>query len=139
MQLNSNLKSEALALLFGALIILINFGDAHTSSQIGNLDTIFGLGLWPLMDTIFLVSPIIIFLAYGKAKANGKLKFTAKTTLPLIIYASALFSISIDDFSQILNPSLALPETYWIIMMWLYPIISLLAFFSFGEANKNAR
>jgi hypothetical protein len=138
LQSNSNLKSEVLALLFGALIILINFGDDQTNPKIGNLDTMFGLGLWPLMDTIFLVSTIIIFLAYGKAKNSGKLRFTAKTALPLVVYLSALSTISIDDFSQLLNVNLTLPETYWIIMMWLFPIISLLAFFSFGEANKKA-
>jgi hypothetical protein len=136
--LHLNLKSEVLALIFGALIILLNFGDDHTGPTIGNLDTMFGLGLWPLMDTIFLLSSIIIFLAYGKAKSNGKLKLTAKTALPLIVYVLALCSISIDDFSQLLNSSLTLPENYWIIMMWLYPIISLLAFLSFGEANKKA-
>jgi len=118
-------------------IILLNFGDDHTGLTIGNLDTIFGLRFWPLMDIIYPLASILIFLAYGVAKGNGGLKFNAKMVMPLAIYLLALFLISIDDVSQVLNLGLTLPEVYWIAMMWLYPAISFLAFFSFGKQTKN--
>ena len=131
-------KTEVLAFLFGALIILLNFGDHHTSPTVGNLDTIFGLRFWPLMDIIYPLASILIFLAYGEAKGNGDLKFNAKTVLLLTIYVLALFLNIIDDVSQVLNLGLTLPETYWIAAMWLYPVISFFAFFSFGQANEKA-
>lgn len=120
------------------LIIMLNFGDDHTSPTIGNLDTIFGLRLWPLMDIIYPLVTILIFLYYGKAKGNGELKFNAKTVTLFIVFFLGLFLISIDDVSLVLRLGLTFPEIYWIAMMWLYPIISFLAFFSFGEANEEA-
>jgi hypothetical protein len=136
--LQLKLKSEILAFLFGVFIILLNFGDDHTGPTIGNLDTIFGLRFWPLMDIIYPLATILIFLSYGKAKGNGDLKFSAKTVTLLIVFLLGLFIISIDDVSQVLNLGLTFPNIYWIAMMWLYPIISFLAFFSFGEANEKA-
>jgi hypothetical protein len=137
-KLRLKLKSEIIAFLFGAFIILLNFGDNHTGSTIGNLDTIFGLRFWPLMDIIYPLASILIFLAYGEAKGNGDLKFSIKTVMPFIVFILALFLISIDDISLVLNLGLTFPEIYWIVMMYLYPIISFLAFFSFGEANEKA-
>ncbi len=131
-------KSEVLALLFGVLVIMLTFGDDHTSRTIGNLDTIFGHALWPVMDVIYPLATILIFLVYGQVKGNGSLKFNAKTVLPLIAFALALFLISVDDVSQVLNFGLTLPEAYWIAMMWLYPIVSFFAFFGFGMANEKA-
>jgi hypothetical protein len=137
-RLRLKLKSEVLAFLFGMFIILLNFGDDHTSPTVGNLDTIFGLRLWPLMDMIYPLATILIFLYYGKAKGKGELKFNAKTATLFIVFFLGLFLISIDDVSDVLRLGLILPETYWIAMMWLYPIISFLTFFSFGEANEKA-
>jgi hypothetical protein len=136
--LQLKLKSEVLAFLFGVFIILLTFGDDYAGPTIGNLDTIFGLRFWPLMDTIYPLASILIFLAYGEAKGNGDLKFSAKTVIPYIVFILALLLISIDDVSQVLNLGLNFPEIYWKAMMWLYPIISFLAFFSFGEANEKA-
>jgi hypothetical protein len=90
------------------------------------------------MDIIYPLASLLIFLAYGEAKGNGELKFNTKTVMPLITFMFALFLISIDDVSQVLNLGLTFPSIYWITMMWLYPIISFLGFFSFGEANEKA-
>ena len=62
-----NWKSESLALVFGMLIILIIFGDAAQVSWVGNLDTIFGLTYWHLMDVIYHLASIMVFLLYGKS------------------------------------------------------------------------
>jgi hypothetical protein len=90
------------------------------------------------MDIIYPLASILIFLAYGEAKGNGGLKFSAKTVMPLAVYFLALFLICIDDVSQVLNLGLIFPKIYWIAMMWLYPFISFLAFFSFGETNEKS-
>jgi len=131
-------KFEVLAFLFGAFVILLNFGDSHTGPTIGNLDTIFGLPFWPLMDVIYPIASVLIFIAYGQAKGNGTLKFNVETALPLSVYLLAIFLLSIDDVSLVLNLGLGVPDAYWILMMWLYPAISFLAFFSFGLANERA-
>ena len=90
------------------------------------------------MDVIYPLATIIVFLAYGQAKGNGDLRFNLKTALPLVAFVVALFLISVDDVSEALNLGLTFPEAYWIAAMWLYPIISFLAFFSFGWANEKA-
>ena len=130
--------SEVLAFLFGVLVIMLTFGDCHINPTIGNLDTIFGHALWPVMDVIYPLATILVFLAYGNVKGIGGLKFNAKAVLPLIAFLLALFLISVDDVSQVLNLGLTFPKTYWIAMMWLYPIVSFLAFFGFGVANEKA-
>jgi hypothetical protein len=90
------------------------------------------------MDVIYPLASILIFLAYGEAKGNGDLRFNVGTVLPLTAYALALFLNCIDDVSLVLNLGLTLPETYWIAVLWLYPVISFFAFFSFGQANEKA-
>jgi hypothetical protein len=135
--LKLNFLSEALALLFGFLVILLNFGDDHTGPTIGNLDTIFGLRLWPTMDIIYPLGSIGVFLAYGVAKSNGGLRLSARTMLPLVIYLFSLFLISVDDISDVLNLGLTLPRVYWEGIMWLYPAVSIVCFLWFGEANKR--
>lgn len=136
-RLQLKFKTEVLVFLFGALIIMLNFGDDHTGPTIGNLDTIFGLRFWPLMDVVYPLASILLFLAYGQAKRSGNSKFNLKAILPLAGYVLALFLVSIDDVSQVLNLGLNLPEAYWIVVMWLYPVISFLAFFSYGRANEK--
>src|SRR5208283_613421 len=101
--LQLKLKGEIYAFLFGMLIILINFGDSHTSPTIGNLDTIFGLQLWPLMDVFYPLATILIFLYYGKAKGKGELKFNAKTATLFMVFFLGLFLVSIDDVSLVLR------------------------------------
>ena len=116
---------------------MLTFGDDHTGPTIGNLDTIFGLRLWPVMDVVYPLASILVFLAYGQAKRNGKTKFNPKAIVPLVVFGLSLLLICIDDISDVLNLGLRLPETYWIAVMWLYPVISFLTFFSYGQASKE--
>ncbi len=51
------LRSEVLTLIFGALLILVTFGENHLKVEggsivVGNLDTVFGLALWQWMSSI---------------------------------------------------------------------------------------
>ena len=135
--LQLSFKSEVLALFFGALVAFLNFGDDHTSPLIGNLDTVFGLRLWHFVDFVVPLSSIVVFLVYGWVKRNGVLKLSVQTLLPLIVYLSVLFLISVDDVSDALNLGLTFPESYWIAMMWIYPIAAFLCFFWFGLASKR--
>ena len=63
-------KTEALIFLFGALVILLTFGDNHTGPNIGNLDTIFGLRLWPIMDAIYPLASILFSSLTAKQKTK---------------------------------------------------------------------
>ena len=91
------------------------------------------------MDVIYPLASIIVFIAYAQTKLKANWRFDAKAIVPIAAYIIVLFLISVDDISDILNLGLRLPETYWILMMWLYPIISFLTFFSYGQANEKTR
>jgi hypothetical protein len=129
-----SLKSEVLALAFGMLLILVTFGDAHLARQIGNLDTIFGHVFWRLLDVLYPLLSISVFLLYGREK--GGIKINLLTVGVFISYLVALALISVDDIALVLNLSLTPPRTYWIAMEWFYPIFSIIAFFIFGKANQ---
>jgi hypothetical protein len=128
-----SVKSEVLALIFGMLLILVTFGDAHLDSQIGNLDTIFGLTYWKLLDVIYPVASIIVFLLYGKIR-NG-IKLNLQKILILISFLIGLSLISIDDIAVFLNLQIHLSHAYWIIIEWIYPIYSAIAFFFYGKTK----
>ena len=64
------IKSEFLTLTFGGLLILVTFGDDHLANNIGNLDTIFGLHLWPVLDIVYPIASIGVFLLYGYVKGK---------------------------------------------------------------------
>jgi len=128
------LKSEVLALAFGMLLILVTFGDAHLARHIGNLDTIFGLGFWRLLDVLYPLLSICVFLLYGREK--GGLKINPLTVGLFISYLVALALVSVDDIALVLNLPITPPRTYWIAMEWFYPIYSIIAFFIFGRANQ---
>ena len=128
------LKSEILALVFGALVILLTFGDSHLVRYIGNLDTIFGLAFWKPLDVLYLLASIAVFLLYGKVK--GGLRFNVVTMLVFISYLFALALISLDDIVLVLNLQITLSKDYWIAVEWFYPIYSSIAFFIFGRAQR---
>ena len=128
------LKSEIIALAFGALLISLTFGDSHLVSYVGNLDTIFGLALWKPLDVMYPLASITVFLLYGKVK--GGLKFNVVTMLVFLSYLFALALISLDDISLVLNLHLTLSKDYWIAIEWFYPIYSSIAFFIFGRTNE---
>jgi hypothetical protein len=138
-----SLKSEVLAAVFGMLLILLDFGDTHTSPRIGGLDTIFGARYWPLLDVIYPLASIAVFLLYGKAK--GGLKINEVTVAAFISYLVVLALVSIDDITIVLGfSSLAtyfsgdLSRPYWLVMLWVYPIFSGFAFLLFGKANQDS-
>ena len=131
---NMGLKSEIIALTFGALLILLTFGDSHLAGYVGNLDTIFGLAFWKPLDVLYAFASIVVFLLYGKVK--GGLRFNVVTMLVFISYLFALALISLDDIVLVLNLQMTLPKDYWIAVEWFYPIYSSIAFFIFGRANE---
>jgi hypothetical protein len=133
-----NIKTEFMALLFGAFVILLTFGDNRLDVKIGNLDTIFGLRLWPVMDILYPFALIVIFIYYGHAKGEGKLRLRFNTILSLLVFLVALTLICIDDVFQALHVSMMLSRTYWIAIMWLFPLLSCCAFFIFGEMNRSS-
>jgi hypothetical protein len=128
-------RSEVLSLAFGMLLILLTFGDAHISSFIGNLDTIFGIGAWQLLDVAYPVASIAVFLLYGRAK--GGLRISALIIAIFLSYLLALALISLDDIMIVSHLSIILPNEYWIAVEWFYPLYSIFAFLTFGKANQT--
>jgi hypothetical protein len=128
------LKSEIIALAFGALLILLTFGDAHLVGYVGNLDTIFGPAFWKPLDVLYPLASIVVFLLYGKVK--GGLRFNLVTMLVFLSYLFALALISLDDITLVLNLQITLSKDYWITVEWFYPIYSSIAFFIFGRTNE---
>lgn len=107
-----SLKTEILALAFGMLVILVTFGDAHLAWQIGNLDTIFGLAFWRLLDVAYPLLSIIVFLLYGRE--NGGIKINPLTIGVFVTYLVALALINIDDIAIVLNLSIMPARNYWV-------------------------
>jgi hypothetical protein len=128
------LKSEMLALAFGMLVILVTFGDSHLARQIGNLDTIFGHTFWHLLDVMYPLLSISIFLLYGRGK--GGIKINPLTIGIFLTYLAALALINLDDIALVLNLSILPSRDYWVVMEWFYPVYSVIAFFIFGKANQ---
>ncbi len=129
-----SLKTEILTLAFGMLVILVTFGDAHLAWQVGNLDTIFGLAFWRLLDTAYPLLSITVFLLYGREK--GGIKINPLTIGIFVTYLVALTLINIDDIALVLNLVIMPARSYWVAMEWFYPIYSIIAFFIFGKANQ---
>lgn len=130
------LRSEILALAFGALLIFITFGDSHIFVVVGNLDTIFGLAFWKPLDVFYPLATITVFLLYGRDKGKG-LKINKITLLLFASFIAALALVNIDDIVEVLNITLVLPKAYWIAIEWIYPIYSSIAFFLFGKTHET--
>ena len=128
------LKSEALALVFGALLILLTFGDAHLANNVGNLDVIFGRDTWSLLDVMYPLASIVVFLLYGRVK--GGLRISVLTVSLFVSYLVVLALVCLDDISILLHLSIVLSKDYWVIVEWLYPLYSIVALFAFGKANQ---
>ena len=134
------LKSEILAFVFGLLLILVTFGDNHLGRvagvAIGNLDTIFGYGLWPVMDVIFPLATIVVFLLYGFSK-GFKLRINKKTSFLFFSFLLVLCLINLDDIGIALHFELSIPFVYWLAISWIYPVYGAMAFFFFGNSHKE--
>jgi hypothetical protein len=131
-----NWKSQALAFIFGMLVILIIFGDAvqvspvGNLSQVGNLDTIFGETYWRLIDVLYPLASILTFLFYGGSR--GRIKITPATILLFIAFLVSLGLIQLDDFFVLFNHVVALSETYWFVARLQFLFVSAVTFFAFG-------
>jgi hypothetical protein len=125
-----NLKDDVLAILFGMLIILITFGDNRVHPWVGNLDQIFGQSFWRFMDVLYPLASVTIFLLYGKAK--GGLRIHVLTVLIFFVFLMVLSMMIIDDMFVVLHHSIKLPDNYWGIASWIYPLVSITVFLAFG-------
>ena len=114
---------------------MITFGDSHLIGVVGNLDTMFGLAYWRVLDVLLPVLSVLVFLLYGKFK--GGFRFNLFTAAAFVSYLVVLGLVTLDDVALILNFSVELTIDYWLIIEWVYPLVSILAFFSFGRANQS--
>ena len=89
------MKKEILALAFGMLIILITFGDSHLASNVGNLNTIFGLTFWRMLDVMYPVLSLVVFLMYGREKQG--LKINLRSTVIFSGFLVLLALMCLDD------------------------------------------
>ena len=138
------LRSDVLAFVFGALVILVTFGDDYLRVEggrttVGNLDTIFGFGAWPILDAVYFGASIAVFLLYAWTKGGGRLRFNLASILTFVSFLVVLTSISIDDVARVLRLPLHPPVVYWDVVSWVYPACSLVAFFLFGIANQSKK
>ena len=131
-------RSEIIALIFGALLMLVTFGDAHIYWIVGNLDTILGLTFWKTLDIFYPLATIAVFLIYGWAK-GGKLRINLMTVLLFASFLTVLLLVDIDDIVKILNITLEPSKTYWITIMCIYPVYSSIAFFLFGKKHETLK
>ena len=127
-------KSEGLALAFGTLVILLTFGDSHLVRTVGNLDSILGHPFWPLLDFVYPLASIAVFLLYGRVK--GRLRVNVPTIGIFLTYLIALALISLDDIATVLHVPITLTKDYWISVEWFYPVYSTIAFLMFGRVNQ---
>jgi len=126
----TSLKSEALALVFGMLIILITFGDNRVNLLVGNLDNIFGPSFWRFLDVLCPLASIIVFLLYGKVR--GGLRIHVLPILLFLIFVMSLAMIIIDDIFVVLHISIKWPDIYWSIAQWVYPFLAASSFLASG-------
>jgi hypothetical protein len=132
-----NWKREIPALVFGMLIILVIFGDAAAVRGVGNLDTVFGTSYWPLMDVIYPLASIAVFLLYGQSK--GGIQIQVVTILAFLALLAGLLIIQFDDIFQLFNHPITLPQVYWTTARWLYLFISIGSFLTFGQACQRLK
>ena len=137
------LKSELLAFTFGIFIILVTFGDTHPiipGLLIGNLDTMLGLQLWPILDVIYPLATIAVFLVYAKSKG-----ITPKTKTPLFLTITLLIALALMNIDDIfiglnhigLQTPANLTSTYWIAISWIYPTTAAATLFLIGKQSKK--
>jgi hypothetical protein len=130
-------QSEFFALVFGILMVLVLFGDKTQIAEVGNLDCIFGQALGHLMDVIYPIASMAIFILYGKSK--GVIKFRDKSILWLLTFFAGQVIIQFDDiYSVVFNHTITLPNIWWTMARILYFVIAVVTFFAFGAAcEKN--
>jgi intracellular septation protein A len=136
---NMNWITEALALVFGMLILLIIFGDSTPIpiKGVGNLDTIFGHKFWRLMDVIYPLASVIVFLGYGKSK--GAIRFRFTSTLLCLIFLFSIVLMQFDDIVAVFNHPIQLSNGYWTAVRWIYFITAISTFLTFGKECEKMK
>ncbi|HEX7476127.1 MAG TPA: hypothetical protein VF318_09225 [Dehalococcoidales bacterium] len=129
--------TEALALVFGMLILFIIFGDSTPIKWVGNLDTIFGHEFWPLMDVIYPLASIIVFLGYGKSK--GVIRFRFTSVLLFLIFLFSLVLMQFDDIVAVFNHPIQLSDGYWTAVRWIYLVTAIGTFLAFGKECEKVK
>jgi hypothetical protein len=117
------------------LVVLITFGDSHLVPYVGNLDTIFGVTFWRLLDVMYPLLSVVVFLLYGKEKHG--LKINLRSAVIFAAFVAALLLICLDDVALVLHLGLEPPMAYWVAMEWLYPVIAVFTFFLFGRTDQT--
>ena len=130
-------KKEILSLVFGMLVILIIFGDALQGDRAGNLDTVFGQSYGHLMDVIYPLASIVVFLLYGKAK--GSLQIHVATILLFLVFFEGLSIIQFDDFFVLFGHPIILPWVWWTTARWCYLFMSVGSFLAFGWVSGKLK
>ncbi len=131
----NNRWNEIWAFIFGLLVILEIFGDQVLVKGVevaGNLDTIFGTTFWPLMDLLYPLASIAVFLLYGRAK--GGIRFNTKSILSLFGFLAAIVIMQFDDFFVVFRNTITLPGLYWTLARLVYLFAATGTFFAFGSA-----
>ncbi len=78
---------------------------------------------------------IAVFLLYGWTKISSWFGLDSASIFFFVSFLGVLSLISVDDFAQVLGFSLELPDVYWIVISWVFPVYSSIAFFMFGRAK----
>jgi hypothetical protein len=141
-----NFKPMILSIVFGILLILMDFGDhSPFSVAVGNLDQIFGPRTWYPVEVIYPAASIAVFLLFGITCRNIGIKEAKSTKRPetiyLILFGMLSFLIyllllaldDLDDISKILKLHMILGANYWFAMEAIYPIGSIILFLAFGK------
>jgi hypothetical protein len=130
---------------FGILLILMDFNDnSPLSLGIGNLDQIFGPSIWYVVEVIYPLASIAVFLLFGLVYRNIGRKEPKKTakrrsyqmfleSITLVLYLLLLGLDDLDDFSKALNLHLVLGANYWFVMEAIYPVVSIILLLIFGK------
>jgi hypothetical protein len=140
-------RKEILAFVFGVLLVLVTFGDNHLGSilgiPVGNLDAVFGQGFWPVFDVLYPLAIIGVFLVHGWSK-GVKLRVKSASMFVFVLFIVLLGLMNLDDFIIGLDHlGLGLmfypPLGYWVMISWLFPFYSIVAFFVFERMLKFNR
>ena len=133
-------KSDFLALIFGLLLVFITFGDQPLGTvsgiTVGNLDTIFGIRLWPVMDVIYPLFAIAVFLLYGWVK-SGEFRVRIETFLVFSSFLALLFLISVDDVAQVFDVSFHFSRIILMAVSWAFLILGGLIFLVYGKLKEK--
>ena len=137
------LKSELLAFAFGFLLLLVTFGDNHhivSGQTVGNLDTILGVALWPVLDVIYPLATIAVLLLYCLSKGTNLR--TKRSIFLFLTFLAALALMNLDDIviglnHAVLQFTMNPPMDYWIAISWIYPVYSAIVFFLLGKLGNR--